>query len=203
MAIDLSAKSFCIFGLRGTGKSTLLHTILNEFGKHGLYYDTLWESPDDAAYDSYRPKDRYSVAELENIVRSAVPANNTIKPHYRLIAIDEANRFCPPKPAPLPPVIADFNDQLRHYTMTGGYIARRPCQLNQDLTELADYIFIFRLTGKNDLSYLGKLVSGLDIAVSRLANHEFIMVKPDRSFVVCDPVTPDKQWLDRAAKLTT
>jgi DNA helicase HerA-like ATPase len=115
--------------------------------------------------------------------------------------LDEANRFCPAKPAPLPPQIADFNDQCRHYGIAGGYVARRPSQLNQDLTELADYLFIFRLTGKNDLKYLSDLVSGLDDAVRSLRDHEFVKVNPDKSYVICEPVKPPKIWLDRASKL--
>lgn len=199
--IDLSGKTFCTFGLRGMGKSTLDDSILAEYGKHGLYYDTLSEAPEDSPYDIYQPKDRYSVPELEQIVRSIVPVNTMIAPHYRCFCIDEANRFCPSKPAPLPPLIADLNDQCRHYTITVGYIARRPIQLNQDLTELADYLFIFRLKGNNDLKYLDNLVSGLGDAVSRLADFEFVMVKPDRSFVICDPVKPRQGWLSRADRL--
>lgn len=201
MAIDLTGKTFCAFGLRGTGKSTLVNVILEEFGKFGLYYDTLWEAPPNAIYDAYQPKDRYSVVELETVVKSAIPVNNTIAPFYRCICIDESNRFCPPKPAPLPPIIADFNDQCRHYQITGGYVARRPSQLNQDLTELADYLFIFRLKGKNDLQYLSNLAHGLDDAVNALKDHEFVKVNPDRSFAICAPVKPQQIWLDRATKL--
>lgn len=201
MAIDLTGKTFCCIGLRGTGKSTLVNTILEQFGKYGLYYDTLWEAPDDSPYDLYQPSDRRSVAELETIVKKITPINNSVAPYYRLFVIDECNRFCPSKPAMLPPQIADFNDQCRHYGIAGGYVARRPSQLHQDLIELADYIFIFGLTGKNDLKYLSDLVSGLDDAVRSLKKYEFVKVNPDRSFVICDPVKPQQIWLDRADRL--
>lgn len=201
MPVDLTGKTYCVFGLRGTGKSTIVNTILEQFGRYGLYYDTLWEAPPEAIYDAYQPKDRYSVAELEVMVKSIIPVNNSVEPYYRCFTIDEANRFCPPKPSPLPPLIADLNDQCRHYQISVGYVARRPSQLNQDLTELAEYLFIFKLTGKNDLHYLAELVSGLDIAVRQLKQFEFVLVKPDRSFVICEPVKPQKIWLERADRL--
>ena len=69
--------------------------------------------------------------------------------------------------------------------MSAGFISRRPCQLNQDLTELADYIFIFRLTGKNDLNYLDEIVTGLGDAVRSLGQFEFVLVHPDKHFEIC------------------
>lgn len=200
--INLAGKTYVSLGLKGTGKSTLNNYILGAFKGSALYYDTLHEAPDSAPYDIYRPRDRYSVAELETIIKAIIPANLNALPKYRLVVIDETNRFCPSKPAPLPPAIADLNDQCRHYLMTAGYIARRPSQLNQDLTELADYIFIFRLTGKNDIAYLNDTVTGLGDAVQALGKYEFITVFPDRAFKICAPIKPDDAWLDRAQSLT-
>ena len=117
------------------------------------------------------------------------------------MVIDEANRHCPPKPSPLPAAVADLNDQCRHYLMTAGFIARRPSQLNQDLTELADYIFIFRLTGINDIKYLNNTVSGLGEAVQGLEKHGFIQVNPDKSYNIMEPITPDEIWLSNAKNL--
>ena len=201
--MDLTGKTFCIFGLKATGKSTLSDLILTTYGASALYYDTLSEAPAESPFDIYRPENRYSVAELESVIRSIVPQNINLLPRYRLIIIDETNRFCPSKPAPLPAAIADLNDQCRHYLMSAGFIARRPSQLNQDLTELADYLFIFRLTGKNDIQYLNNTVSALGDAVLALAPHEFITVNPDRSFEINEPIVPSALWLARAKKLTS
>lgn len=200
--MDLSGKTFCIFGLKKSGKSTFANYILNQFGELAIYYDTLYEAPEDAIFDVYQPKNRYSVAELELFIKAIIPVNINELPKYRMLIIDETNRFCPPKPAPLPPAVADLNDQCRHYLMSAGYIARRPSQLNQDLTELADYLFIFRLTGKNDIKYLNDTVTGLGDAVLQLQEYEFITVNPDRSFSICNPIQPDKKWLQRAKSLT-
>lgn len=197
MPVDLINKSFVAFGLRGTGKSTLINYIAGEFGSKCLVYDILGEVPADVKYHSYTPRDRYSLVELGGIVRQITGG----KTGYRAFIIDEANRFCPPKPAPLPPFIADLNDQLRHYGCSVGYTARRPTQLHQDLTELANYLFCFHLKGKNDIQYLNDLTSGLGDAVLALKNWQFIVVYPDRSYELFDPIEPDEKWLRRAKQL--
>jgi hypothetical protein len=69
-----------------------------------------------------------------------------------------------------------------------GYICRRPSQLNTDLTEIADYLFIFQLGGKNDIQYLNDLKQGLGEAVKNLPPFHFVTVYPDRSFRVSNPV---------------
>ncbi len=199
--IDLEGKSFVILGLKGTGKSTLADKILNNYAEQAMYYDTLHEAPEDSPFDIYQPKDRYSVPELEAVIKAIVPLNASQLPKYRLFICDEANRFCPPKPASLPATVADLNDQCRHYLMSAGFIARRPSQLHQDLIELAAYLFIFRLTGKNDIKYLNNTVSGLGDAVVSLADFEFVTVNPDRSYFICNPIAPDKNWITKAKSL--
>jgi len=185
--LDLNNKSFCIFGLPDSGKSTLTSFLLNSYAAAAFVYDTLGEYKNEP-YDSYSPSDRYSQAELELITRTVLKARR-----YSLFVIDEANRFCPPKPAPLPQAIADLNDWRAHYSLTCGFIARRPVQLNQDLTELAHYLFVFRLRGKNDIAYLNDLAQGLGDTVNSLENYHFAVVFPDRSYEVYNPVPAEYQ----------
>ena len=183
--IKLGKKCFCIFGYRGSGKSVLAHYIASQLGSSALIYDTLNECPATARYHSYTPKNRYSDNELEMMTRLVLHYHK-----YKLFIIDEANRFCLPKPSPLPQAIADLNDWCRHkpYELSVGYIARRPVQLNQDLTELADYLFIFKLGGKSDIAYLNDLVTGLGDAVFDLKPYHFIVLSPDRTFKAYSPV---------------
>jgi hypothetical protein len=200
--IDLSNVSFCILGVKASGKSTLANIILSDCADNALYYDTLGESPRNATYNYYIPKDRYSVSELEMVISKITPQKGqsveSFTPPYALFIIDECNRFCPPKPHPLPYRIADLNDQNRHYLMSVGYVARRPSQLNSDLIELANYLFIFRLTGKNDLIYLDSTVKGLADAVRQLEKYEFVLVYPDKHFQICNALKANKEWLKRS-----
>lgn len=194
--INLQGKSGCVFGLRGTGKSTFVNTILHNFGKRAFLYDTVGEAPPNEVYAIYQPHDSNSVSELENIITIVVNSSK-----YRLIAIDETNRFAPSKPAPLPKKISMLNDQLRHYGLGVLYIARRPCQLNQDLTELADYLFIFHLKGKSDITYLENISQGLGEAVLNLPLYHFIQVNPDRTYKQLAPIEPTDKWLKHATKM--
>jgi len=179
---ELEDKAFCLFGLPDGGKSTLTCYILNQFGAAAFVYDTLNEYPPEP-FDSYAPKDQYSVDELEGIIRAAMRSRR-----YKLIVIDEANRFCPSKPAPLPQAVADLNDWRAHYGIAAGYIARRPVQLNQDLTELSNYIISFGLKGKNDIQYLNDLSAGLGDVVSQLEPYHFVVVDPLRNYQVFNPI---------------
>lgn len=197
MNVDLVRKTFCIFGLRGTGKSTFANHIADQFGSTALVYDTLHEAPITSGYDIYQPKLRSSAAELEAIITRIKVSQ------YDLFMIDEANRFAPSKPAPLPAELADLNDQCRHYGLTVGYIARRPCQLHQDLTELSDYLFIFHLKGNRDIRYLDEISGGLGDAVLSLTGFQFVLVLPDRSFRVQASITPSHTWLSAAHRHLT
>lgn len=179
---DLEDKAFCLFGLPDSGKSTLACYILNQFGSAAFVYDTLSEYPPEP-FDSYAPKDQYDVEELEGILRAAMRSRR-----YKLIVIDETNRFCPSKPAPLPQAVADLNDWRAHYGIAAGYIARRPVQLNQDLTELSHYIISFGLKGKNDIQYLNDLAAGLGDTVSQLELYHFVVVDPLRNYQVFNPI---------------
>lgn len=197
--MDLQNKTFCVFGLRGTGKSTLVHHIAQAFGPKALVFDTLGEAPAGVTYDTVVPTPRSALVELDIVVKMILSGGP-----YRLLIIDEANRYFPPKPAPLLPSMAELNDQCRHigHGVSIGYIARRLVQLNQDLTELADYIFVFQLKGRSDIKYLGDLSEGLDQAVLSLKPYHFVIVYPNRDFAVFAPIRPDEKWLARAKRLT-
>jgi len=187
--IDLTRKTWALFGYKKSGKSTLAQFIADSYGPSCLYYDTLHEVAAEAAFHSYCPADRHSIAELENIVELV----RTTK-RYRMFIIDEANRYCKPKPTPLSQGIADMNDWCRHpqYNLSVGYIARRPVQLNQDLTEIADHLMIFQLGGKNDIQYLNDLRDGLGDEVKDLPQYHFALVYPDRTWEVMAPISPPK-----------
>lgn len=198
MNIDLQRKTFSVFGLKGTGKSTVANHIAEQFGWRTLVYDTLGEVPANANYYSYQPKNRGSVAEFEAVILRIKDSRQ-----FDLFIIDEANRFAPSKPAPLPAQLADLNDQCRHYGLSVGYIARRPVQLNQDLTELSDYIFVFSLKGIRDIKYLNDLSGGLGEAVLKLEGYQFVIVKPDRSYFISNPIVASSDWLQSANRHLT
>ena len=192
MKVKLTRKTWCIFGYKESGKSILAKVLASKYKEKCLYYDTLHECPTAASFHSYPPQNKQSIDELEVII-------NLIKQNkrYRMFIIDEANRFARAKPSVLPQTIADLNDWCRHpqYNLSVGYIARRPVTLNTDLTEIADYLFIFQLGGVNDIKYLNQMRAGLGDTVMALAQYHFVMVRPNRSWEVMSPVTPDKLFI--------
>jgi len=185
--IDLTRKTWAAFGYKGGGKSTLAQFIAESYGDSCLYYDTLHEVPAEVKFHSYQPADRHTLTELKNIVSLAQKSKQ-----YKMLIIDEANRFAKPKPTPLPQFIADMNDWCRHpqYNLSVGYIARRPVQLNTDLTEIADFLFIFQLGGKNDVQYLNDLRAGLGDAVQNLKPYHFVVAYQSRHWDIMPPITP-------------
>jgi len=184
MIPDLSNKGFAIFGLRGSGKTYLSRYILHRHPAH-MVYDTLHEYQGFNRYIvKYRQFENAAVNELNQFINQIVINSRKI----RMFIIDEANRYCPPKPARLPDGVLQLNDWQRHMNVGFGCIARRPSQLHQDITELASYIFVFNLAGKNDQAYLNELADGLGDAALTLTDHKFIIVDQNRKYAVHDPI---------------
>jgi len=181
--IDLSNKGFVICGTKGGGKSWLTKHILDSNPDH-LIYDPLHEHQ---GYRRYLPTDRTSVPELERFVKDVV-----IPRRPAIWIIDEANRYIPPKPNPLPEGINDLNDYARHWKISCGYVCRRPVQFHTDIVELAHYLFIFKLTGKNDYRYLEDLKAGLGDAVRGLQPHHFACLEGGQEITVHAPIDTPK-----------
>jgi len=180
---DIASKRFVIFGLQGSGKTCLAKYILKSEPAH-LVYDVLDEyrgfNRYIATYRQYTPE---GLDELNLCIQRVVIGSGKV----RLFILDEANRYCP-NGRPLPNAVSELNDFQRHYRIAFGAVARRPAQLATDLTELAHYIFVFRLRGKNDLAYLDALSAGLGDAVAGLTGHQFVLVDPGRHYQVQEPV---------------
>jgi hypothetical protein len=187
--VDLSNKRFVILGLQGSGKTTQAKHILKSVKNH-IVYDVHHEYTGFNRYlVQYRqvrkPGDNKdpAIAELNSFVSQCVLLPGQI----RLFVLDEANRYCPNK-YPLPSSILTLNDDNRHERIAFGVVARRAAQLHTDLVELAHYLFVYRLTGKNDYKYLEDIAEGLGDAVRALKDYHYVQVNPDRSFQVMPPV---------------
>lgn len=181
----LTEKRFAILGLQGTGKTYLAKYFLEQQAA-SIVYDVMHEYKGYNRYIvKYRQYNSAGLDELNRLVSQVVIGSKKIK----LFILDEANRFCQPKPKPLPDSILELNDFQRHYHISFGVIARRPTQLHTDLIELAHYLFIFQLKGKNDLIYLEALSPGLGNAVFALPEYHFVIVHPNHTFEVHQPIS--------------
>jgi len=190
MLPDITNKRFCIFGLQGSGKTELAKRFLKSAPVNQyLVYDVHHEYKSFTRYlAANRQVDRRKdndpgIIELNAIVERVVLHSGKV----RLFVLDEANRFCPNK-YPLPASILVLNDDQRHDKIAVGFISRRPAQLHTDLVELAHFLFIFRLTGRNDCQFLEDTAEGLGDAVKSLEDYQFIIVDPSRRFKVHEPL---------------
>jgi hypothetical protein len=184
MKVDLKDKRFVILGLQGSGKTVLAKDILSHH-KDSFVYDTLNEYK---GFNRYVPKHRsYTPEALRELDRSIQKYVINRRDKVSLFIIDEANRYCPNRRL-LPNIVGYLNDFNRHLHLSFGIIARRPAQLNTDLMELAHYLFIYRLVGKNDLDYLSGVVEGLDDIVRTLKPYHYVVVDENRNYVVAKPV---------------
>ena len=199
--MDLGSKGWAVFGLRGSGKSWFVKSVLESTPDH-LIYDPLKEH---TGYNKYTPSDRTSIDELSKVIEGPVikgvkvtednkgmfptrRVGETWKPE--LFVIDEANRYIYPKPTRLPKPVADLVDYGRHWNLSFGVVARRPVQFHTDLIELADIVFFFHLPGKNDHQYLESLHVGLGDTVRNLAPYHFVGFSHGSEITVHAPIRP-------------
>jgi hypothetical protein len=199
--MDLGSKGWAVFGLRGSGKSWFVKSVLESTPDH-LIYDPLKEH---SGYNKYTPSDRTSIEELSKVIEGPVikgvkvtEDNKAMFPTRRvgetwkpeLFVIDECNRYVYPKPTRLPKPIADLVDYGRHWSLSFGAVARRPVQFHTDLIELADVVFFFNLPGKNDHAYLESLHSGLGDTVRDLPPYHFVGFSHGSEITVHAPIKP-------------
>jgi len=185
---DLSNKRGVVLGIQGSGKSVIVKAIARSERYHFIY-DVHHEHVGMNRYlvgnkrpESYKPNDP-AIAELNRVVNQVVLDVGRV----RMFILEEANRYCPSK-RPLPSSILVLNDDQRHERVGFISVARRPTQLNSDLVELAHFLFIFRLPGKNDYIYLNEVAEGLGDAVRSLEQYHYVQVEPDRTYKIKPPV---------------
>ena len=197
--MDLASKGWCVFGLRGSGKSWFVKSVLESTPDH-LIYDPLKEH---VGYNKYTATDRTSIDELCTVIDGPVVKgvkvtedNKAMFPTRRvgetwkpeLFVIDECNRYVFPHPTRMPQQVADLVDYGRHWNLSFGVVARRPVQFNSTLVELADHVFFFQLPGKNDHAYLESLHSGLGDTVRALPPHHFVAFSHGTEITVHAPI---------------
>lgn len=183
--LSLQGKRFVIVGLQGSGKTIQAKHILSKFPRH-IVVDFLKEySTND--YKRYVPTVRERGDALKEEMNTFFRFVANKKSNFDMCLVDEGNRIAPNK-GDMPPALWDLNDFNRHWDISLGFIARRPVQLNTDLVELAHYIFIYKLTGKNDKQYLNYLHEGLGDSVEQIQGHQFIFYEAGKGYQLCSPV---------------
>jgi len=187
----LEGKQIMVCGQRGSGKTMWAKRITKDLFPRHLVFDTIFSvnEVDWKGFNRFCVEEPLSGEELkkefddffndlnkENIKgRIHLIKNDKV---IDLIDIDEVNMVAPSRETP--PFSFKFLTNIgRHINLTVIMITRRPVQVNTDAVELADFLVLFSLSGKNDIDFLNNIKTGLGDAVSELDidMHNFIIWK--------------------------
>ena len=175
------AKSSCIFGKRGQGKTTLARNLYK--GKERLIIvDTLGEHDLPMIFDSpltlhrqltkapykFQISQRYRKSDIEIIFLILQKVKD-----YTLV-LEEADFYC--KPSYTPEGLEWLIQYGRHTNVEIIATSRRPAKVSRDLTGQADYFYTFRFTEPRDLKYLSDFLGNEKAReILHLPDHKFIL----------------------------
>lgn len=169
-------------GKKGTGKTNLLKWFCKAFPNH-LIWDYNNEL-DGKIYKAYKPTRTPNDEDLQREF-SDYFVNKAVKPRLKLIdfaGIEESDRVIPTRRT-LTAGALDLIHLSRHYQIGTCWCARRFSDLNVSAAELADYYFIFKQTGINDLKRLDEILEGLaDVMRAKISTeqHNFIFTDGEK-----------------------
>lgn len=178
-----------VLGRKGSGKSTLVHELLEE-APRVLVLDYLGEYGGrdlcrvvrgrDAAFRALERAwgaDRFRIAvrETEGQDSLDVLAAAAELEDY-LLVIEEASAYCSPQGVPRE--IAQIVRYGRHRSIDQLFVAQRPSMLHRDITSAADVVISFQHHERADIDYLVQTVGEHMAAVRELAPYEITVGGP-------------------------
>ena len=192
VTVTFEGQQVVVAGHRGAGKSTWIQHVADVLGSGVVFYDMNREHEH---FDRYVPDHRRGDemdAEADGVIGRLVVDNDPAR-RPGAVVLEEANRYVPNR-GNIPESVGELVDLGRHYetAITDGvsvfYVTRRPAQLDADVMELADYLVVYRVRGKNDVKRLNDEAPGLGDAARELDDYHYLLVRPDRSWVRMAPV---------------
>lgn len=179
-----------VFGPPGSGKTNFMKWLLRQpqYRRH-IVFDPMKEY-DSGEYNVYRPSGRRyddgGNAELNDLIDDMViSAEEAVRP--RFVVVDEANRTIPNRKDP-GPAVADLIDFNRHFATSLVAVARRPSQLNTDLENLSNHIFVFGGRGKNDYRSYSDTHRDLPQALEEKEQYQPVYVSSEGDLRIFDSV---------------
>lgn len=174
-----------VLGRKGSGKTTLARKIsheyerviafdwVGEFGTEDRFelVAGLREGADALVKASGRKRYRVSIRGLtrEETYRLFAVAS---KLKRALLIVDEASNYC--SAAFLPDEIATLVRYGRHNELSQLYIARRPSEVNRELTAQSDLVVTFQQQEPRDLEYLRALMGKVGDRARELGRYQII-----------------------------
>ena len=166
----LRNKQLALFGMRGSGKTHFTKYLASNF-KNPFIFDPLNEYTE--FENRYIPSETSDFLEIQNEFMLMYDKVNWKK--IDLLVIEEADLIAPSRQS-YPFTLRKIISLGRHEGLTYVWITRRPAQMHTDISELADYLVVFKLDGKNDIDYLNSIYKGLGYTANTLDfnKHNFI-----------------------------
>lgn len=189
--LELAEQIVTVLGPPDSGKTNFVKNVfsLEPYRRHWIY-DPLREY-DGREYNVVRPSNRRydgGNEELNATIDDAImAAPESLRPRY--FVIDEANRTVPNKKEP-GEAVQDMIDFNTHFAPGIGLwaVARRPAQLNTDLMELYDEMFVFGLRGRNDRrTYKDMVGEELVELLDEKEKYEFVHVDGEGDCTLFEP----------------
>lgn len=172
-----------IIGKAGSGKTDLTRALLPACPRPVLIIDTMNEFADGLQFDSSAQLARYIINErpnLSGIYTLNCTSDEDAELFFRLaavskaeatIVVDEASKFCTPNK-----IDEHLNASIqygRHWRQNLVFNARRPAEINRNLTAQSDVLISFRQTEPRDVNTLKTTYSDAEY-VPDLEDHEFM-----------------------------
>lgn len=161
-----------VFGKAGSGKSHLIQSLMNDLPRPVFVLDTQNEFDEGLQFEEAGVLLDYLVQGQKNasgIYVLKATADEDFDLFFRILAtgqdpatlvIDEADLFCTPYN-----INEDFNRIIkygRHWNQHILYAARRPAEVNRNLTAQSDCLISFKQTEPRDVAALKKSFSGAE-----------------------------------------
>lgn len=177
MAFDLRNKQLLVLGKKNMGKSGFINHLMYNMSGNYAVFDPMNEHIDYKQNDFVLvpnvKRGPEAIEQLEDFIDFVIE-NRDI---FDAVFIDEVNRYHQ-KGGRLTGALGELTDLSAHYNegMSVVFVARKPTQVHVDLRDLADYLFIFRLTGVGDIRILDDIYSGLGEKVANLEDYHYYAV---------------------------
>lgn len=188
MRLSLKGQQTAVFGLKGAGKSNWMQYVLNQpaYSASHVVYDVCREHDSLKQYIPQHIRGDKGLAEFDQVAdRLITGVDRERRPE--ILALEEVSRYAPSS-GKQSEAFLELIDLGRHYDVGLMSIARRPAKVHTDITELADQLVVFRLTGKNDVKRLNAEADGLGDAARKLDDYHYIVVDGSRNWKILEPV---------------
>lgn len=193
--LDFTKPFLCMVnGLTDSGKSTGLQYILSRIRNQRIaiidYHNEYGKLEHMPNVDRFVPnaKERNNAEARMSFLKDALRAIKKIG--YDVIVLEEFNQYVKTR-HDTPDILEDLKNNHAHDDWNHAkvfYVMRRPTQTDSDFDENAHYMLIWRVTGRRTLKSYKNEVDGLDEAVKRLGDFEFVFVDRDNSFYTVSKV---------------